>query len=215
MIKIKHAIPPQNLEALDADLAEGERTALILKDYSEGLLGFMYSDDDPDVAIAVYDRAMIVNALAKTIQDESGGSDDDAIERAMDQVSWDESFSVANGPVYVTLGGDYMGFNFSSYQANAERTAKGFNNPYMIANWGLGLAGETGEVIELIKKSQFHGKGLDIDELAKELGDVLWYVSAICTQVGLSLEDVAERNIDKLMNRYPNGFVLGGGNRDD
>lgn len=70
----------------------------------------------------------------------------------------------------------------------------------------VGLSGETGEVLELLKKAVFHRHPLDREKLTKELGDVLWYLSAIATHAGIDLGVVAEQNIDKLMARYPRGF---------
>lgn len=101
------------------------------------------------------------------------------------------------------------GLTFKEYQDSASRTAK----PSELQNWGLGLAGETGEVVELIKKAQYHGVKLNKDDLSKELGDVLWYISAIATESGLNLSDIANSNIEKLKKRYPHGFQLGGGER--
>ena len=69
-----------------------------------------------------------------------------------------------------------------------------------------GLTGEAGEVAELIKKHLYHATPLDQDALVKELGDCLWYVAAFANVLGLSLDDVAERNIEKLRRRYPEGF---------
>lgn len=70
----------------------------------------------------------------------------------------------------------------------------------------IGLAGEAGEVCDLVKKGIFHQHGLDRDALIKELGDVLWYTAALCTKLGVGLDEVMERNIDKLHKRYPAGF---------
>src|SRR5579859_250110 len=70
----------------------------------------------------------------------------------------------------------------------------------------VGLAGESGEVADLVKKGILHQHGLDRARLEKELGDVLWYVAALCTQLGLGLDDVMQTNIDKLLKRYPDGF---------
>lgn len=71
----------------------------------------------------------------------------------------------------------------------------------------IGLAGEAGEVAEHIKKGVFHQHGVNTEQLAKELGDVLWYVAALCTKAGLNMSDIMEANIDKLMRRYPNGYT--------
>jgi NTP pyrophosphatase (non-canonical NTP hydrolase) len=77
----------------------------------------------------------------------------------------------------------------------------------------MGMAGEAGEACDDIKKSIFHDTGLDVRKITKELGDVLWYIAAICTKLDISLEEVMNRNINKLKNRYPEGFVQGGGKR--
>jgi len=70
----------------------------------------------------------------------------------------------------------------------------------------LGLTGEAGEVADLIKKGVFHRHGVDHDKLVKELGDVLWYVAALCSKLGVSLSDVMQANVDKLRARYPDGY---------
>ena len=70
----------------------------------------------------------------------------------------------------------------------------------------LGLAGEAGEVADMIKKGVYHQHGVDREEVKKELGDVLWYVSAICGDLDLELSEVMEANIEKLKQRYPDGF---------
>lgn len=70
----------------------------------------------------------------------------------------------------------------------------------------MGLSGESGEVTDHIKKVAFQGHDLDKEEIAKELGDVLWYVARTADSIGYKLEDIAEMNVKKLRKRYPNGF---------
>jgi NTP pyrophosphatase (non-canonical NTP hydrolase) len=70
----------------------------------------------------------------------------------------------------------------------------------------LGLTGEAGEFAELAKKHLFHGHTLDKEKAAKEIGDVLWYVAFACEALGVSLDEIAERNIAKLKARYPDKF---------
>lgn len=70
----------------------------------------------------------------------------------------------------------------------------------------LGLAGEAGEVAELVKKGLLHRHGLDSARVANELGDVLWYVAALCTRLGLNLSQIMAGNIEKLEQRYPEGY---------
>lgn len=96
---------------------------------------------------------------------------------------------------------------FDDYQRDAARTINSLGHPHDLINHTLGLAGESGEVVEMIKKHLYHGKELDQQRLAEELGDVLWYVAAVCSSAGLSLGDVAQDNITKLRDRYPEGFA--------
>jgi NTP pyrophosphatase (non-canonical NTP hydrolase) len=102
--------------------------------------------------------------------------------------------------------------NADEYQELAARTLIGgpdfsiTDEEIMIAWNALGLAGEAGEVADLVKKGIFHQHGLDRDRLRKEIGDVLWYAAALCSKLGFSLSDVMEANIEKLRARYPEGY---------
>lgn len=97
--------------------------------------------------------------------------------------------------------------NFNEYQKLAMRTAKKFDcNKDMQADVGLGLAGEAGEVADIIKKHLAGAKELDKTHLVEELGDVMWYLAEACECFGFSLEEIARTNIDKLKKRHPNGF---------
>jgi len=71
-----------------------------------------------------------------------------------------------------------------------------------LLDWSMGLAGETGEVCELIKHHVFHKEPLDRMKVAKELGDVLWYISAVAKSLGISLDVIAELNLSKLAHRH-------------
>lgn len=75
----------------------------------------------------------------------------------------------------------------------------------------LGLAGEVGEVCEKVKKNIRDGRILDKEDLTKELGDVLWYLSAVALDLGISLQDIAETNINKLTSRKERGVLQGSG----
>ena len=70
----------------------------------------------------------------------------------------------------------------------------------------IGIAGEAGEVSELVKHGIFHQQGINKQELIKELGDILWYISALCTTQGITLDEVMEQNVAKLKARYPHGY---------
>ncbi|MGD6829035.1 nucleoside triphosphate pyrophosphohydrolase family protein [Bacillus pumilus] len=75
-----------------------------------------------------------------------------------------------------------------------------------LTNYALGLSGESGEVVDIIKKHVFHGHSLDKDKIVKELGDVMHYVAGIATLLEIELPEVLEGNIDKLKKRFPEGF---------
>lgn len=96
--------------------------------------------------------------------------------------------------------------NFNEYQKLAETTAGKMNQEKRLANFAMGVAGEAGEVCDYLKKVLFHGHDLDKDVLIKELGDVMWYVATLANTVDIDLEEIAERNIEKLKRRYPEGF---------
>jgi NTP pyrophosphatase (non-canonical NTP hydrolase) len=93
------------------------------------------------------------------------------------------------------------------YQFVSRRTIT-FDKPLNdnAANFAMGLCGESGEVSEMLKKHLYHGHPLDREELEKELGDVMFYVAGLCTLFGLSLEEVCNKNHQKLLTRYPDGF---------
>jgi len=72
---------------------------------------------------------------------------------------------------------------------------------------GLGVAGESGEFADLVKKHIFHGHALNIDKACEELGDVLWYIARGARALGIPLSHIAEYNVVKLRKRYPDGFT--------
>ena len=96
---------------------------------------------------------------------------------------------------------------FADYEAEVKRTLN-VNEPpeRQLVNYALGLGDETGRVLELVKKSEFHGYQLNKEEMRRELGDVLWYLTALGMHYGLALEWTAKANVKKLRERFPDGF---------
>ncbi len=95
----------------------------------------------------------------------------------------------------------------NEYQALAAVTLnKELSRENMLQNGVMGLCGESGEAIDIVKKHLFHSHPLDRDALVKELGDVAWYLAECATALDISLDEVCERNIEKLKKRYPEGF---------
>lgn len=101
-------------------------------------------------------------------------------------------------------------YDLRNYQNDALRTAKvdehGPLDPRGLARDALGIAGEAGEVADLVKKYIGHGHALEREKVKKELGDVLWYVAVLANRIWYTLEDVASANVAKLRARYPDGF---------
>ena len=95
----------------------------------------------------------------------------------------------------------------NEYQKKALRTLNPeLDNKDILINGVMGLCGESGEVIDLVKKHLAQGHELDKERLAKELGDVAWYLAETAYAIGYDLEDIFKMNIEKLEKRYPEGF---------
>lgn len=94
----------------------------------------------------------------------------------------------------------------NGYQRMARRTAGTKRKSDKMEEALFGLAGEVGELCDHYKKHKHQGHDIDYDHMAEEAGDVLWYLAEIADALGLTLEDIARRNIDKLRKRYPDGF---------
>lgn len=98
---------------------------------------------------------------------------------------------------------------FDNYQSLAMVTANtALTRDDQIVNAALGLAGEAGEIADLIKKHYFQGHRLKESELIDELGDLLWYVALLCYYLNFPMSVPAVRNIHKLRERYPEGFSV-------
>ena len=76
----------------------------------------------------------------------------------------------------------------------------------VLINGVMGLCGESGEAIDIVKKHLAQGHPLDKEALAKELGDICWYVAETAQVLGYDLETIMTMNIEKLKKRYPDGF---------
>ena len=105
--------------------------------------------------------------------------------------------------------------NFTDYQTKSRKTAKYPAIGHAVIYPTLGLTNEAGEVSGKIKKI-FRDKGgvigaAEREALKGELGDVLWYLAQVCTELDLSLDDVAEHNIEKLYSRLERGKISGDG----
>lgn len=108
--------------------------------------------------------------------------------------------------------------SFDEYQKQALTTVLSTGDEFKdLLHWVLGLNGEAGEVAEKLKKIIRDKQGVvsadDKVELAKELGDVLWYIAVFANDLGVSLDDIAAQNLAKLSSRKDRGVI--GGNGDN
>lgn len=98
----------------------------------------------------------------------------------------------------------------NEYQKECLRTEQPpdakFSNTMRLENGLMGLNGEAGEAIDILKKFLFQGHELDKEHLVKELGDVAWYLAVSADAIGYDLETIFQMNVDKLRARYPDGF---------
>jgi NTP pyrophosphatase (non-canonical NTP hydrolase) len=104
--------------------------------------------------------------------------------------------------------------DFAEYQERSRRTAE-YPSEAWLAYPALGLVGEAGEVAEHAKKAIRDDGGNVSDErrtaMSKELGDVLWYVAQLASELGLDLDAIAQGNLDKLLSRQRRGVLSGSG----
>ena len=96
--------------------------------------------------------------------------------------------------------------DFNEYQKLAMRTARDTSKDRLILNGVMGLCGEAGECIDIVKKHIFQNHELDASGLIDEASDCLWYLATLASGLGIPLEDIARHNVEKLKKRYPNGF---------
>ena len=95
----------------------------------------------------------------------------------------------------------------NEYQIQAMATLNpALSKKDVLINSVMGLCGESGEAIDIVKKWLAQGHDLDKEKLAKELGDIAWYLAETAAAIDMPLEDIFQFNIEKLQRRYPEGF---------
>lgn len=102
----------------------------------------------------------------------------------------------------------YTEMTINEYQKEALRTAQTdkLNPEERLLNGVMGLNGEAGEAIDIVKKHIFQGHDLDVEHVAKELGDIAWYLATSADAIDYDLETIFRMNVEKLRDRYPEGF---------
>ena len=96
--------------------------------------------------------------------------------------------------------------DFNEYQKHAMRTARDTKPDRLLLNGVMGLCGEAGECIDIVKKHLFQGHELDREKLIDEASDCLWYIASLAESLDVTMESIAIHNVEKLKKRYPSGF---------
>lgn len=102
-----------------------------------------------------------------------------------------------------------MPMNVNDYQQQAMTTLNpALNRKDVLINSVMGLCGESGEAIDIVKRWLAQGHELDKEHLIKELGDIAWYLAEAATALEVPLDQILQGNLDKLKKRYPDGFEV-------
>ena len=115
--------------------------------------------------------------------------------------------SLHDAELYEIRSDRKQGLTANDYQRQAMETLNPrLNRKDILINGVMGLCGESGEAIDIVKKHLHQGHPLDKEALAKELGDIAWYLAETAYALDMPLETILRDNLDKLKNRYPDGF---------
>ena len=124
-----------------------------------------------------------------------------------EKAKYDKCGTVFDAEVYEIRNSNVQGMTANEYQKLAMATLNpALSRKDVLINGVMGLCGEAGEAIDIVKKHLHQGHALDKAALAKELGDIAWYLAETAYALELPLEDILKENIAKLKQRYPEGF---------
>lgn len=101
---------------------------------------------------------------------------------------------------------DFKNQNYYPVYDRVNSSKYNYTDLLRVLHGAIGMCGESGEVIDKVKKTLIYGKELNKKDLLNECGDVLWYMVILLHEIGYTLEDAMQANVDKLKRRYPNGF---------
>ena len=124
-----------------------------------------------------------------------------------EKAKYEKAGRVYDAEVYEIRNESTPAMTANAYQKQAMRTLNpALSKQEVLLNGVMGLCGESGEAIDIVKKHLFHGHPLDQEALVKELGDIAWYLAETAWALDIPLEDILNGNLLKLRDRYPHGF---------
>ena len=124
-----------------------------------------------------------------------------------EKAKYEKQCVLHDAEIYEICNEKSEGLTANDYQRQAMKTLNSkLSRQEILINGVMGLCGESGEAIDIVKKHLFHGHPLDREALKKELGDIAWYLAETAYALDISLEEIMSANIAKLKQRYPEGF---------
>ena len=171
--------------------------------------------DDIDNKLCRIEDMIEACAKCERIIYENQNKLEDAINKTRDEIKdINEYIDMISSTVVPTIRDTYnlltegsLSMTINEYQQMALRTESPTTNETdRILQGAMGLCGESGEYIDILKKHMFQGHELDKKHMAKELGDIAWYLAVSADAIDYDLETIFQMNIDKLKARYPEGF---------
>ena len=126
-----------------------------------------------------------------------------------EKAKYEKQCVLHDAEIYEICNEKSEGLTANDYQRQAMKTLNSkLSRQEILINGVMGLCGESGEAIDIVKKHLFHGHPLDREALKKELGDIAWYLAETAYALDISLEEILSTNIAKLKQRYPEGFSV-------
>lgn len=126
-----------------------------------------------------------------------------------EKAKYEKQCVLHDAEIYEICNEKSEGLTANDYQRQAMKTLNSkLSRQEILINGVMGLCGESGEAIDVVKKHLFHGHPLDREALKKELGDIAWYLAETAYALDISLEEILSTNIAKLKQRYPEGFSV-------
>ena len=125
-----------------------------------------------------------------------------------EKAKYEKQCVLHDAEIYEICNEKSEGLTANDYQRQAMKTLNSkLSRQEILINGVMGLCGESGEAIDIVKKWLAQGHELDRDALARELGDIAWYLAETAHALGYDLEQILQMNVDKLKKRYPDGFA--------
>ena len=126
-----------------------------------------------------------------------------------EKAKYEKQCVLHDAEIYEICNEKSEGLTANDYQRQAMKTLNSkLSRQEILINGVMGLCGESGEAVDIVKKHLFHGHPLDREALKKELGDIAWYLAETAYALDISLEEILSTNIAKLKQRYPEGFSV-------